>query len=153
MSESLRTPLATSLQTTLTRTAPGNSMHRGANTTSEIDNLNPEIRTTKAPEPYTPSSLPEQVSRSKSISGSMQQLLPDREAATLRRGQDSNTILAAADLLESVKVLLPFVPRLLSSQLAEAEPEHPSLIGVAALGQSDTIRSVSKVRNHCITTT
>ena len=153
MSESLRTPLATSLQTTLTRTAPGHSMHRCAYSTSEIDTLNPEIRTTKAPEPYTPSSLPEPVSRSKSTSGSMQQLLPDSEGATVGMGQDSNTIVTAAELLESVKVLLPFVPHLLSSQLAEAVPEHPSLVGVAALGQSDTIRSVAKVRNHCMTTT
>lgn len=83
----------------------------------------------------------------------MQQLLPDSEGATVGMGQDSNTIVTAAELLESVKVLLPFVPHLLSSQLAEAVPEHPSLVGVAALGQSDTIRSVAKVRNHCMTTT
>ena len=68
------------------------------------------------------------------------------EATYTRETQDLSTVVTAVATLESVKALLPFVPRLLSSQLAAVVPEHPSLTGLASLDESYTMGALSKER-------
>lgn len=99
------------------------------------------------PEHFASSSLPGQAfGRSKSAGARVGQPPPERDAeAAASGGPDGAAAAATTAAARAVKALLPFVPRLLSSDLAAAAPRHPSLAALAELHQADTAASVAKV--------